>query len=184
MSGNLFDAVYRALTGGYSPRGEGSLRRQMRTLESKHGGVRAAAADAGVSESTWRRWRKGRSTPKPENADKVKAARRRALVPEERRRLVSRSTGIRPSDPGLAIKATVTVSSDTRPGRLLRLGPWLPPGRLDRMTTAFLDGDDEGVRQEIQDAVNEYVASGGGPGAVVEDVELYFDLDPNPPSES
>lgn len=158
---DLFDSLYRALTHRSPASERRPLAQRLQALERQHGSVRAAAADAGVSESTWRRWRKGQSTPKPENERKVNRAQRRAAMPEGRRRRFLSSVGRGGAGGGLTVTGWVTVSKDTR-YRTLNLGAHLGPGRLDDLLDAFLTGDDDVVFVVIQDLVSEYMGYPAG----------------------
>lgn len=168
MAGDLFRAFYKAMT-DRSYGGEQRMRTMLSGLERDHGSVRAAAADAGVSESTWRRWKRGESKPRPENVDKVKRARRRRRP--DRQRAARGSTG---PGGGLSVTGWVVVSQDERK-RTLALGPVLGPGRLDAIVDAFLNAeDDDMVEAMVQELVNDYIRSGNGPGGYIVDAVIRF----------
>lgn len=151
---SMFDAWYRAVA-KRSPAGEKrDVRRQMADLERIHGSAAAAARATGVNKGTWWRWKSGRSTPKAANVDRVRLARRQALVPESRQRTVSGSTGR--ATGGLTITGWVTISKDTR-HRSINLGPALGAGRLDAAMAAFLAGDDAAVEAELLGALAEVI---------------------------
>lgn len=151
---SIFDAWYRAVT-RRSPSGETrDVRRQMADLERIHDSSAAAARAVGVNKGTWWRWKTGRSAPKAQNVERVRIARRQALVPERRQAAVSRSTG--QAKGGLTITGWITVSRDSR-HRTINLGPYLGVGRLNAAMTSFLRGDDPAAEAEFQAVLADYI---------------------------
>lgn len=149
--GELSDAFYRALT-GRSPGGERrSIRQQLGDIERRAGSVKAAARETGVSESTWRRWKSGKSKPRPQNADKVRRARRR-IYSADQRQAAAGSVG---GSGGLTITGDVTISRDTRP-RSLVMGPYLSQARIQAVLNAFAEGDMAELEAQLQAAIIEY----------------------------
>ncbi|MFD4888734.1 hypothetical protein, partial [Kitasatospora sp. NPDC058402] len=84
--GGLLDGLVRKLTG----RAPGAVEREQKKslperlgwLEKKHkGDEKSAAKAAGVSLTTWRRWKKGGQEPTAASVKKLDKATREALVP-------------------------------------------------------------------------------------------------------
>ncbi|MFJ4343646.1 MULTISPECIES: hypothetical protein [unclassified Streptomyces] len=164
---SLRDKLIRKLTG----RAPGAVEREqkkglgdrLRWLEKKHkGDDKAAAKAAGISLTTWRRWRSGKQKPKPDSVAKLDKATRDALVPKGRRKRISESTGKgrglsagAPSG-GAQMSAWVTISSDTRP-RDLNLGGALGPGRLDAVVNAYVEFGEDAAILELKKAIGEYL---------------------------
>jgi hypothetical protein len=175
--GDMGDALFRAFT-KRSPKSEGrSMDKRAGWFEKAFGGAKKAAEAVGVSPSTWRRWKSGKSQPKPESLAKANKAARGALVPEGRRKRVKASAGegsplagVRPSG-GLSITATVKVSEDERE-REINLGGYISEERMNAVMGAFLDGNDARATQLMQQSISEYV----GRHADVTDVSaIHFD---------
>lgn len=172
----LRDKLFRKLTG----RAPGAVQREqkkslpdrLRWLEKKHkGDDKAAAKAAGLSLTTWRRWRSGKQKPKADSVAKLDKATRDALVPKGRRKRISDSTGKpqrgkgesqghglykAPPTGGAQMSAWVTISSDSRP-RDLNLGGNLPPGRLDAVVNAYIEKGEDAAIQELKKAIGEYL---------------------------
>lgn len=174
---SLTDAVYKAFTGRTPRLEKGPIADRIAWLEKKHGSLAAVAREAGVSRSTLRRWRDGEAIPKAESERKLTGALRSALVPEGRRKRIGRSSGrpdFGPRTPtgkgsgaerlakgGIAIDATVSISSDTR-DRTLNVGQHLDEDAGANLIAAFLSGDDEVFQTLLNDAVGRYFASASG----------------------
>jgi hypothetical protein len=167
------DALYRAFA-KRSPRQEAKpLTDRLALIEKRAGSVKEAARQAGVSPTTWRRWRRGVQTPKAASLGKVTAAQRRQQLPAGRKKRLKASGGgagrmfaHRPSG-GFTLTGTVVVSSDERT-RTLNLSRAADPETLDRLATAWADGDDETAGQIMADVLAQYF---GGQGAHVLSVD-------------
>ncbi|MFD0441318.1 hypothetical protein [Streptomyces chartreusis] len=168
----LMDKLIRKLTG----RAPGAVEREqkkslpdrLRWLEKKHkGDDKAAAKAAGLSLTTWRRWRSGKQKPKPDSIAKLDKATRDALVPKGRRKRIHDSTGkpergkgpslsSAPPTGGAQMSAWVTISADSRP-RDLNLGGNLPAGRLDDVVNAYIEKGEAAAVDELKKAIGEYL---------------------------
>ncbi|MFB8384980.1 helix-turn-helix domain-containing protein [Streptomyces rubiginosohelvolus] len=165
--GSLRDKLIRKLTGrapgAVEREQKKSLPERLKWLEKKHkGDDKAASKAAGLSLTTWRRWRSGKQKPKPDSIAKLDKATRDALVPKGRRKLISNSTGkghgLSSTAPtgGASLSAWFTISSDTRP-RDINLAAALGPGALDKMVNAYIEkGEDEAIK-EMKIAIAEYL---------------------------
>lgn len=149
-----------------------SLPERVKWLEKKHKGDEKAAADAaGLSLTTWRRWRSGKQKPSAKSVEKLDRATREALVPKGRRNRIERSTkggqsfDHRPTG-GAVLSAWITISSDSRP-RDINLGANLPEGRLNAIVKAFTEGGEAEAEKELKAAIREYL--GGGASTPYED---------------
>lgn len=164
---SLRDKLIRKLTG----RAPGAVEREqkkglgdrLKWLEKKaKGDDKAAAKAAGISLTTWRRWRSGKQKPKPDSVAKLDKATRDALVPKGRRSLISKSTGkghgLSSTAPtgGASISAWFTISSDSRP-RDLNLAAALGPGALDDMVNAYIEKGEDAAIQELKKAIGKYL---------------------------
>lgn len=165
--GSLRDKLIRKLTGrapgAVEREQKKSLPERLKWLEKKHkGDDKAASKAAGLSLTTWRRWRSGKQNPKPESVAKLDKATREALVPKGRRKRISESTGkgrgLSAGAPvgGAQISAWITISSDERP-RDLNLGGALQAGRLDDVVNAFIEHGEDAAIQELKKAIGEYL---------------------------
>lgn len=168
----LRDKLIRKLTG----RAPGAVQREqkkslpdrLRWLEKKHkGDDKAAAKAAGLSLTTWRRWRSGKQKPKADSIAKLDKATRDALVPKGRRKRISDSTGKgergkapkltqAPPTGGAQMSAYITISADSRP-RDLNLGGNLPPGRLNEVVNQYIEKGEDAAIQELKKAIGEYL---------------------------
>lgn len=163
----LRDKLIRKLTG----RAPGAIEREqkkslpdrLKWLEKKHkGSDKDAAKAAGISLTTWRRWRSGKQKPKADSIGKLDKATRDALVPKGRRKRISESTnkggGTYAAAPtgGAQMSAWVTISSDSRP-RDLNLGGNLPPGRLNQVVNAYVEKGEDAAVEELKKAIGEYL---------------------------
>lgn len=168
MSDDLPTALYRAITGGRTPRTEGgSVASMVDELQRAHG----THAPAGVSERTWRRLR----------ADPVRSvanATRKALRGAQRRaRLTAaREAKLRKPRPGIEIKADVLISNTPQKQRWLHVGKWPDPppgygapitGMMNDVLDAWLGGDDAGAVRAFMTPISEQIL---GPGKT--DVEI------------
>lgn len=163
---NLAGALYRALTGGRSPKSEGkNTQERAAALVKKHGSTKEAAKAAGVSQRTMQKWVKGtqqaKNTSRGRNADKLAAAERQARMTKAGEKRVANSTGkATGSGEGLRIKAIIRVSQDERE-RTIRPGEHLPAGAMDSVIQRFIDEGPEAAAQELQDLLNVYYFAGG-----------------------
>ncbi|GGT07611.1 hypothetical protein GCM10010156_76060 [Planobispora rosea] len=163
---DLGDALYRGLTGGRSPASEGrTTQERAERLIKKHGSIKAAAADTGVSPETMRRWARGeqeaKNTARSNNADKLAAAERRARMTKAGTKRVRNSTGKeKGSGEGLRIRATVQVSGDRRE-RTIKPGEALPADAMESVITRFETEGPEAAALELQDLLDFYYFKGG-----------------------
>ncbi|MGW6310201.1 hypothetical protein ACWFRQ_38200 [Streptomyces niveus] len=168
----LRDKLIRKLTG----RAPGAVQREqkkslpdrLKWLEKKHkGDDKAAASAAGLSLTTWRRWRSGKQKPSAKSVEKLDKATRDALVPKGRRKRINESTGKgqrgkaptltqAPPIGGAQMSAHITISSDSRP-RDLNLGGNLHQGRLDAVVAAYVEKGEEAAIAELKKAIGEYL---------------------------
>jgi hypothetical protein len=170
--GDVQNALFRALT-KRSPKSE---QRDVPTragqLVKRLGSIAQAAKAAACAPSTFRRWLKGESMPKPENADKLNRANRESMVPDGRRRRVSQAGNDAappaerwahktPGQGGVVITAHIKVSEDERE-RTINIAQYLSSYELENLTGAFFRGDEDAARSIIQGAVSQYK-----PGAVM-----------------
>lgn len=157
------DELYRALTGGRSPRTEGlSVAAMVGEVERFAGSGRAAARLAGVPESTWRGLRAGRvASPKEPTVNALRRAQRRVRLSR------GREARIRNGAP-FGVRGTVVVSSDVRPERPLVISGWKAWDAMaaGSMLDKWLQGDDAGAEQVIRDAIAQEV-----PGMRVEQTD-------------
>ncbi len=168
---NLTEALACLLTGseetGHLPLGEA-----IEVIHDRAGTHKAAAAAAGVSPETWRRWRRGTQAPGRAKLPGLRAAAARARVrPDAARRFIAgdwRATG------------TVTVSSDTRRRRYMEIGPTLRTPALREVVRLAEAGDWHTARAELEDEI------GGDKGSYVpgmhwedeeDDARLYWPED-------
>ncbi|MGY3340966.1 transcriptional regulator with XRE-family HTH domain [Streptomyces filamentosus] len=163
----LRDKLIRKLTG----RAPGAVEREqkkslpdrLKWLEKKHkGDDKEAAKAAGISLTTWRRWRSGKQKPKADSVAKLDKATREALVPKGRRKRIADSTGKgeglsgAPLSGGAQMSAWITISSDSRP-RDLNLGGNLPPGRLNEVVNKYIEEGEDAAILELKKAIGEYL---------------------------
>lgn len=177
----LGEGFYKAMTGRTARLESGPATNQVVFLEKKYGNLSEASRRTGIPRTTLRRWRDGKSTPAGENSRKLTRSVRESLVPEGRRKRVTRSTGnperargerrtgkgsTASGHGGLTITATVSISSDSRE-RTLYVGQHLSEEKGQELMGAFLAGDDAAFEREITEALNKYF---GGSGWTVESV--------------
>jgi len=163
-------AVEKALTGRSPTTGLGNTQAKAVDLVASTGSTKAAAQAAGVSHRTMQKWVKGtqeaKNTARGRNADKLDQAQREARVkPARADRLAKSATGSAIDGGGryaatggsaLRIKATVTVSSDTR-SRWIDIGPWIAPGSLDSVKDTFVTDGPDAAGEILQGVVQRYV---------------------------
>lgn len=135
------DPISQAIWRAYA-REAVTLRQLMDEVQAVAGSGRKAAKLVGVGETTWRRWRSGDTTPKPENFTKLDWAFR----------------GVRVDNAGPLNPATVKIKTTdkndpnrhrTVNGNQLRLGP------LDRVADAYRAGDPERAARAFLGAIRE-----------------------------
>lgn len=149
--------VYRGVTGGrYALAGElASIERRLASLERAYGGVRQAAAATGVSTRTWQRWkvaaearpgeRRERQGVSAKSEAKLKQAMRRSRLGPRREQRVRQSS----------IQLHVKSRYDEEPRTLDNSNLDLAPGTADRMTDAYLVGDDAGMADALLGGVRD-----------------------------
>lgn len=153
------EAVERALTGRSPRTAHGVTPRSLGELERAYGGPKGAAAAAGVSRETWRRWRLGTQKPKASSVTAMEAAVRRArLAAGRRRRLLS-------GKPLIRLAGDYRVSNDMRHRELDDEALAPSQGQFEDLITAYERGDDAAMEAGLNAIVGNYV-----PGMVIEDV--------------
>jgi len=153
---SLLDALFRALAPSRRAADEAqrqTLRQQMDALEREHGSAKAAAGAAGVSRSTWWRWRSGRQAPRPGSAQGVRAAQRARLVPPAAQRQAARATAPTRDAGGVRVTGMFTVSADRRQ-RSVVISSGDGRDHVRQARVAFMVGDDATAEAELQAAVN------------------------------
>lgn len=154
------EAVYRALTGRSPRTGVDMSPATLRELERAYGGVTKAAAAAGVSRETWRRWRAGTQTPRPANLERMQAAVRRERLAAGRRSRLLRGR------PQMMVSGYMTVSSDTR-HRALATEDLMPSqGQIAELIDAYDADNADRMERGLNDIIGNYV-----PGLVANDVD-------------
>lgn len=165
---NVTEAAYRFVSGRYMLSGELRLGRGelMDRIERAEGGPGAAARSLGVTQRTWQRWRSGEVRRlKPANAASLRlAVRRLRLSPGRERRL--RAAGLAGHAPSFTVRGWLIVSSDERYREDAEKGKGVPIGsyiseevdRIGPVVDAFLRGDDDGMTEAFQAALDDYVA--------------------------
>lgn len=155
---NLDDALYRAITSrGNKLDSENDLPRLLAELEGAYGSTAAAARALDIPRRTWRRWKDGDGTPKPDRIGVLRRAQRRLRLTRTREKFLR-------GKPQIAVRAVVQVSSDIRERKLLISGwpdrPGKPPitGMMNDVLDAWLDGRDiaaqEAFRAPIEGGVD------------------------------
>lgn len=115
---DLQEALYRAITGGRSPRSGGTVPAMVTELQRTH----TTTPPPGISARTWRRLRADPSHGYAKGTvDALRAAQRVARVSPARARLL-RGTPI------IGVHAVVRISNDERDRKII-LSSWLNPGR-------------------------------------------------------
>lgn len=139
---NLPDALYRAINSrGRKLDSELNVRGTLAELEAAYGSTAAAARALDIPRRTWRRWKDGEGTPKPDRLGVLQRGLRRVRLTATRERFLRGS-------PQIVVRALVQVSSDVRERRLLISGwpdrPGKPPitGMMNDVLDAWLDGRD------------------------------------------
>lgn len=170
---DLQDALYRAITGGRSPRTGGSVPSMVKEVSGRFG----TKPPPGISDRTWRRLRAdpGHGFAKA-TLDALRAAQRVARVSPARARLLRGS-------PIIGVAAVVRVSSDERDRRIL-LSAWLNPGASVRagdqtglmsdMLDSFLAGRDGQAAEQFRAACESGLDGGTGSGRSLELVDVHM----------
>lgn len=140
--------IYRALTGRAPSREQEATAAELaRTVEGAWLLPNAArsARLVGVSPSTWRSWREGRSQPKPDNLARLRGAVRWARTDYRT------EADLRHGQPSIRITGQISVNHDRkyRRQRTIDPGKYAEPGQLADMYRAFLAGDDERAGAEL-----------------------------------
>lgn len=149
------DAILRALGVGRAPDADReALRRQMADLEREHGSAKAAAAAAGVTRSTWWRWKAGKQAPRRGTARRARMVQRDRVVPDSRQRQAAKATRPGRFGGGVRVAGTFTVSADTRYRSVLIDSPG---GRQHARLSyvAAMAGDDETADAEMREALSD-----------------------------
>lgn len=164
---NLAGALYRALTGGRTPKSEGknTQERAQAVIKAHGGSIKEAAKSAGVHVETMRKWSKGKqqakNTTRGRNADKLAKAERQARMTKAGTKRVANSSGkAAGSGEGLRIKAIIRVSQDERE-RTIRPGEVLSAGAMESVVERFVNEGPEAAAQELQDLLDVYYFHGG-----------------------
>ncbi|WP_043478912.1 transcriptional regulator [Kitasatospora sp. MBT66] len=157
----LGEAFYRAVT-KRSPKSEPkTAEAQVGWLAKRFKGDHKKAAEkAGVSPTTFKRWMTGKQKPGGKSAEKLTKAVRAELVPEGRRSRIAGSTDKPTSRTaratgGFSIEATIRISNDTREREIMP-GRHLSPGALNKVMSAFMEGNDEQAMAELNEVLKGY----------------------------
>lgn len=139
---NTPEALYRAITThGSKMDSEKNLGRTLAELERAYGSASAAARQLDIPRRTWRRWKAGEGTPKPDRLGVLKSAIRRVRLSATRERFLR-------GHPHIVVDAYVRISSDERPRKMLISGwpdrPGRPPitGMMNDVLDQWLQGRD------------------------------------------
>lgn len=139
---SLGDHIRQALTGGQEHITESvSFREKLQALRAEAGSRRAAAREAGVPESTWRRWERG-SIPKAAGAGHIDRAVRAANISPNA-----------PTDQTLSVRTFDRATGRNRSLSAEKLR--LSPGTMDRVRDAYLRGDNEAAAREFVNGIRE-----------------------------
>lgn len=169
------EAVYRALT-GRSPRTEGrGLPMTIGELERAYGGPKGAAAAAGVSRETWRRWKlpAGQHLAQRPNArslDRLSQAVHRARLAAGRRKRLLQGR------PLIQFNGKTQVSSDNRDRSLGTESLRPSTTQIADLIDAYERNDHAGMETGLNMILDNYV-----PGMVATDVDsLWIGAGPTP----
>jgi hypothetical protein len=148
----------RSLSGEH----DATVHERMSELERAAGGKGAAARMAGVSERSWRDWRRGTHNPSRLSAERLRGAVRRARLSP------GRETKLRDFRGAVTITGKFRVSKDVRMRKVKMTRNNLPKHAHDipgRIVDDVLSGDDQTAGDRLLGLVGAYA-----PGMEVQDI--------------
>lgn len=183
MAKNLYSKLMKG-----SPKTLGGSTQKMAkdVLKNSWGSTKKAAARCGVSKETFRRWANGSQETK--DREGLERAQREARVkPRNAAKFAGGGKRAQSGDGGgdagggdgggggdagmsggtgrLSVKATITISSDTRT-RWLSIGGEVPSSRLSEVVQAMVESGPEAAEEKVRDLVQTYYLGYGTPGQI------------------
>lgn len=137
------DQIAQAIWRAYA-RESVSMADLMREVQLTAGSGRKAAKLVGIGETTWRRWKSGQTTPRPENFTKLDWAFRFVRVDK-----------VGPLNPAAIVIRTTDINDRKRHRRITGSQLQLDPGGLQRVAAAYAAGDPDAASAAFLRAVGE-----------------------------